>query len=211
MMRWLQRAAAAAAVVVAGIVLGSGISGYALSPADEACIWQEKVSTDSTVSLVPFGTRCGSGAETLLFAPSVPAWVAWMVAMTALVAVAVRRGGDRAIAGALSAAVVIALAGGASHWLHNFAFTVMAVAVIGTPAAFVTRHLLIPRDGRALDRSLGVVGLLVPVVFVVASFFNFMGDSWGHLGCILGLGSGAAISVMAGRLASSQLVTDPSR
>ena len=208
-MRAVHAVLAGIAVVVSGIALGSGVSGYAVSPANGDCFnfvileQTPRVTGDSSYSWAPFGTDCEPADATgkpILLGPSVPAWIAWMVAMTALVGWAVRRPGGRAAAGALAAAGLLTICGVASHNGSDFNFTMMAGMFWGPPVVLLTRHLWLARGERDWLRSFGVTVVLGPVVFVVATFFTFFGNALGHLGCALGIAAGAAVSAVAHRV-----------
>ena len=209
-MRTLHTALAGVAVVVSGIVLGSGVSGYALSPANQACFdlyALEGASGIASYSWVPFGTDCRldvgntqSTSRVVFLGPSLLAWIAWIVAMTALVGWAARRPGGRATAGALAGAVLLTVCGVAAHNGSDINFTVMAGMVVGGPLVLITRHLLMPAADRSWPNSLLVSLVLGPIVFTVATFFTLTGNGWGHLGGLLGITAGAAASAFAHRL-----------
>jgi hypothetical protein len=207
-MRVLSAVVVAVGVLALGVVLGSGVSGYALSPPNDACLVateREGTTSEASWSFVPFGTRCevrlDAGDERVVaYGPSLPAWIAWIVAMTALVGWAVRRPESRAVAGALAAAALITVCGLASHKAPDFAFTMWAAMVFGAPVAWLTRHVWMPAGERTVAGSLAVTAALVPVVFVVATSFMFFGNWLGYVGAVLGLAAGAAVSVLARRL-----------
>jgi len=204
-MRKVHRAAVVLAVLAAGMVLGSGVSGYATFPGNDPCPLFEDATTDQRYALVPFGTRCeiafdDGRTEVETFGPSRPAWIAWIVGLTAFGAWAVRRPASRAVGGALAAAAVIGVCGLASHNGTDVVATFWAAALVGTPAAFLSRHLWRPAEDRSVVRSLLVTAALVPAAFAVATVGAFAGGAAGHVGGVLGLLAGAGVSAWPARL-----------
>ena len=170
--------------LLAVLLAGSGLAGFAHAPPNDACLdfggrTEERSVWSGKVELWPFGLRCeyfGPRGErrTKSFAPSFGELAAW-IALAALLAVAaLRMRRSAAVRGAAAAVALLAVVGAASQW-GGFSAAFQAALGLGTPLVFALDLRLRPADLRSVLGAGLTATALVPPVFVAAGLLNVAG------------------------------------
>jgi hypothetical protein len=191
--------------LAAGVLVGSGLAGFAHAPPNDACSnfgsLPEGSVSGGRLELWPLGLRCeyfGRGGErrTESFAPSLGELLGWIALAGLLAGAALRTRRSASVRGAATAAALLALVGAAWQWGGITAAFWVAI-MLGTPFAFALDLRLRRANLRSRPASAITAVALVPTAFFVAVFCELAGFS--RLGIALGVLAGGAVAAGVAR------------